>query len=112
MSEFYDRADSGGTFIAGLFTGTLIGAALGLLLAPKTGTDLRRQIRSRAGDVADTAEGAYRRAADAAGDFAERGRELGQDVYERSRDAASRTADEAQRHARDAADGLSDSTGR
>ena len=37
--------DSGfGSFLAGLFVGGLIGAAIGLLLAPRAGEELREQV--------------------------------------------------------------------
>lgn len=43
--------DSGfGSFLAGVVIGGLIGAALGLLLAPQTGEELREQV----GDFVDT----------------------------------------------------------
>jgi gas vesicle protein len=103
MSEFYEEQDTGGgTFLMGLLAGTLLGAGLGLLLAPKTGSDLRRQLRTRAGEWADTAEQTYRRASDTVGDLAdrgrdlaERGREFGREMYERT-SGAGQAAEEKQ----------------
>ena len=110
MTEFYDRAEteaaSGGSFMMGLLTGVAIGAGLGLLLAPKTGAELRSRLSARAGDLADTASDAYRRVADRAGDFASRGREAGREMFDKARDTAARTADQAERFARDAASGI------
>ena len=49
MAE-YDRYENegGGGFMMGLLTGTVLGAGLGMLLAPKAGSDLRGQV-GRAG---------------------------------------------------------------
>jgi gas vesicle protein len=120
MDDFYDRQESsGGGFMAGLFTGALLGAGLGLLLAPKAGSELRRQLKMRAGDLADTAEEGYRRAADTVNDLsgrgrdlADRGREMGRDIYDRARDVAGKATDEGQRFARDVASNVSDATER
>src|SRR5438874_11878021 len=104
MVEYYDRNESngGGSFMIGLITGAVLGAGLGLLFAPRSGTALRSQLSKSAGDWADAASQGYRRAADAASDLADRGRE----VYDRARDVVSRTADEAERFARDATDNV------
>lgn len=36
-------------FLIGIFTGWLVGSSLALLLAPETGEELRKEIRSRSG---------------------------------------------------------------
>ena len=118
--DSYERPEgNGNSFMMGLFAGTLLGAGLGLLLAPKSGSELRRQLRARAGELADSAEEGYRRAADTASNLADRGRdllnrgrELGRDAYNRTRDAAARGADEAQGYVRDVASNVSDTTER
>jgi hypothetical protein len=60
----YDREEheGGGGFMMGLLTGTVLGAGLGMLLAPKRGSELRTQIGEgassigrRAGEIADRA---------------------------------------------------------
>src|ERR671939_2131497 len=101
MADGYDRFDNeggGGSFVMGLLTGTVLGAGLGMLFAPKAGSELRGQIQEQAGNIANTASEGYRRATEAAGDWADRGREM----YDKARDAASRGIDEAQRYVRDA----------
>jgi len=109
MADGYDRFDNegggGGSFVMGLLTGTVLGAGLGMLFAPKSGTELRNQLSEQAGNLANTASEGYRRATEAAGDWADRGRE----VYDKARDAASRGVDEAQRYVRDAASSISGS---
>ena len=110
MADGNDRYDNegggGGSFVMGLLTGTVLGAGLGMLFAPKSGSDLRNQLSEKAGKMRDTASEGYRRASETAGDWAEKGR----DVVDKARDAVARGADEAQRYARDVA-GAASSTG-
>ena len=40
-----------GYFVGGLFVGTIIGGALGILLAPTSGEETRRKIKDGAQDV-------------------------------------------------------------
>ncbi len=50
MAYEYDRIereDGGGSFLMGLLAGTVLGAGLGMLFAPKAGADTRRQLPSR-----------------------------------------------------------------
>jgi gas vesicle protein len=102
MADGYDRFDnegsSGSSFVMGLLTGTVLGAGLGMLFAPRSGSELRHQISGQAGNLANTASEGYRRAAETAGDWAEKGREVGRDIYGRAREAVSRGAEEAHRY--------------
>jgi gas vesicle protein len=109
MADGYDRFDDGGgggAFVMGLLTGTVLGAGLGMLFAPKAGSELRNQLSEQAGNLANTASESYRKASETAGDLAGRGRE----IYDKARDAVSRGAEEAQRYVHDATGG-STSTG-
>lgn len=96
MADGYDRYENegggGGSFVMGLLTGTVLGAGLGMLFAPKAGSELRNQLTEQAGTLRDTASEGYRRASEKTGEWADKARE-----------AVSRGADEAQRYARDAA---------
>jgi len=109
MADGYDRFDNegngGGSFVMGLLTGTVLGAGLGMLFAPKAGADLRNQIGEQAGNLANSASEGYRKATESAGQWAERGR----DMYDKARDAVARGADEAQRYVRDTASGATGS---
>lgn len=58
-------ADIANIIIAGLI-GALIGAGLGLLLAPKAGAELRSDIREKAGAVAEKAHVVTQKARDLA----------------------------------------------
>jgi gas vesicle protein len=115
MADGYDRFDNnegsgGGSFVMGLLTGTVLGAGLGILFAPKAGSELRGQISEQAGNLANQASEGYRRATENAGQWAEKGKETanewaerGKDMYGKAKDAVSRGADEAQKYVRDAA---------
>ena len=80
MGDGYDRFDNegggGGSFVMGLLTGTVLGAGLGMLFAPKSGSELRGQLSEQAGKVANQASEQYRRASETASDLADRGREM------------------------------------
>jgi gas vesicle protein len=101
MADTYDRYDnesSGGGFMMGLLTGTVLGAGLGMLLAPKSGSELRGAIGEQARNLGEqartwggTAQEQYKKASETAGQWAERGK----DLVDKARDAVSRTAEEA-----------------
>jgi gas vesicle protein len=106
MADGYDRFDTneggGGSFVMGLLTGTVLGAGLGMLFAPKAGAELRGQISEQANSIANQASEGYRRASESAGQWAERGREAAgeiadrsRDLYGKAKDAVNRGADEA-----------------
>jgi gas vesicle protein len=93
MADSYDRYENeggGGGFMMGLLTGTVLGAGLGMLLAPKAGTELRGQIGEQARNLGNKATDQYRRASEAASGWAERGRE----IVEKGREAVSRGVEE------------------
>ena len=62
MADGYDRFDNegsgGGSFVMGLLTGTVLGAGLGMLFAPKSGSELRSQLSEQAGNIANQASDA------------------------------------------------------
>jgi gas vesicle protein len=98
MTYADDRPDHGGGFIAGFLAGTMLGAGLGLLFAPKPGADLRKQISDHAETIGQSASEGYRRASDAAGTMAGKGR----DAYGKVREIVSRGTEEARRYMQDA----------
>jgi gas vesicle protein len=99
MADSFDRYDNegsgGGGFMMGLLTGTVLGAGLGMLLAPKAGSELRGAIGEQARNWGNTASEQVKRASDAASTWAERGREM----VDKARDAVARGADEARGYA-------------
>lgn len=97
MADSYDRYEHehGGGFMMGLLTGTVLGAGLGMLLAPKAGSELRGQLGEQARNLGHRASEEYRRASETATGWAERGREM----VGQARDAVNRGADEARGYA-------------
>lgn len=98
MADSFDRYDDdaqGSGFVMGLLAGTVLGAGLGMLLAPKAGTELRGTIGEQARTFGSKASEQYRRASETANGWAERGREL----VDKARDTAARTAEEVRSNA-------------
>ena len=93
MSEFdrYENEGSGNGFVMGLLAGTVLGAGLGMLLAPKAGSELRGTIGQQARNLGNKASEGYKRASESASGWAEKGREF----VNQAREAVSRGADEA-----------------
>jgi gas vesicle protein len=104
----YDRYENehGGGFMMGLLTGTVLGAGLGMLLAPKAGAELRGAIGEQARNLGNKASEQYRRASDSAGHWAEKGREF----VDKARDAVSRGAEEARGYSSTGTSGSSSSS--
>jgi gas vesicle protein len=80
----YEREDGGGSFLMGLLAGTVLGAGLGMLFAPRPGSELRNQLTEQAGRLKSTAGGAYSQATDKVGKIVDRGRE----AYDRARSSS------------------------
>jgi gas vesicle protein len=65
MAYEYDRLereDGSGSFLMGLLAGTVLGAGLGMLFAPKTGSELRNQLGEQANRLRTTAADGYQQA--------------------------------------------------
>jgi gas vesicle protein len=77
----FEREDGGGSFLMGLLAGTVLGAGLGMLFAPKTGSELRSQIGEQAGKLRSTATDTYQQASEKVSQIVDRGRE----AYDRAR---------------------------
>ena len=77
----FEREDGGGSFLMGLLAGTVLGAGLGMLFAPKAGSELRNQVTEQAGRLRTTANDAYSQAQEKVSQMVDRGRE----AYDRAR---------------------------
>jgi hypothetical protein len=77
----FEREDGGGSFLMGLLAGTVLGAGLGMLFAPKAGAELRNQVTEQAGRLRTTANDAYSQASEKVSQMVDRGRE----AYDRAR---------------------------
>ena len=81
--EFSEKESQVGTAITFLFIGLGIGAATALLLAPKTGRQLRRDLRRKYEDAKDTLDDWKDDAREAAEDIVDRGSEIADEIRER-----------------------------
>jgi gas vesicle protein len=77
----FEREEGSGAFLMGLLAGTVLGAGLGMLFAPRPGSELRSQLSDQAGRWRNTASDAYQQVSEKVTHFAERGR----DAYDRAR---------------------------
>ncbi len=56
MNDYDSRLNYLGTFLAGLVLGSLVGAAVAMLMAPASGPDTRRQIHEKSVELRAQAE--------------------------------------------------------
>jgi gas vesicle protein len=92
MAHEYDRMEreeGSGAFLMGLLAGTVLGAGLGMLFAPKSGSQLRNQISEQAGRLRETAADTYQQASEKVTQIVEHGRE----AYDRARGTAARAGE-------------------
>lgn len=81
----------GNPFLSGLFCGALVGAAVAMFLAPKSGAALRGQVAEKAGRARREASRRYESASTLVHDVVDSGREAwkrGRNEYAAHRDAA------------------------
>jgi gas vesicle protein len=101
MANEYDRyegSEGNSGFMLGLLTGTVLGAGLGMLFAPKAGSELRGQLGEQAGNLGRAAQDQYRRASEAASSVAERARDTYNQVADKAREAVNRGVEEARNY--------------
>ncbi len=110
MADGFERDEhegGGNGFMMGLLTGTVLGAGLGMLLAPKRGSELRTQISEQASSLGRAAGEQLRRASYAASGIVEKARETasrGADGAKAAAASVKKTADDTATAASDAAD--------
>ena len=83
----FEREEGSGSFLMGLLAGTVLGAGLGMLFAPKAGSELRGQLGEQANRLRSSANDAYGAASEKVSQIVDRGRE----AYDRARASASST---------------------
>src|SRR4029079_9830783 len=91
MAYEYDRLEreeGGGSFLMGLLAGTVLGAGLGMLFAPKSESYLRSQLSESAVKLRSTAGDTYQQASEKVSQMVDRGR----DAYDRARSSVSSMA--------------------
>jgi gas vesicle protein len=81
----FEREEGGGSFLMGLLAGTVLGAGLGMLFAPKAGSELRSQLGNQLSDstgrLREAADQSYQQASEKVSQIVDRGRE----AYDRAR---------------------------
>jgi gas vesicle protein len=81
----FEREEGGGSFLMGLLAGTVLGAGLGMLFAPKAGSELRSQLGTQIADgtgrLREVADQGYQQATEKVSQMVDRGRE----AYDRAR---------------------------
>ena len=85
----FEREEGGGSFLMGLLAGTVLGAGLGMLFAPKAGAELRSQLGTQLADqtgkIREAADPYYQQATEKVSQIVDRGRE----AYDRARSSVS-----------------------
>ncbi len=88
----YDEEESGGGgFLIGLLCGTALGAAIGLMFAPKAGSEFRQRIYESTGDIRRKAYETYGQASEQVNHMVEKGRQAvdrGREAFEHARQSA------------------------
>jgi len=96
MADGTDRDEhrgAGAGLVTGLLVGTVFGLGLGMLLAPRSGSQLRGQLREQAQGLRRRAVDQSHTAGEQASEWAARGRHL----FDRGHEAVSRGVEEARR---------------
>ncbi len=105
MSDRYDDGRGMSMLIAGFGLGTLVGTVIGLLIAPKSGRELR-------GDIADYSKNYYDKAKEYGHEAYESGRSKAREAYETGRDRAQEYSAKVGEKISDAKEHISDAAER
>jgi len=98
MAYEYDRLereDGGGAFLMGLLAGTVLGAGLGMLFAPKAGSELRNQLSDQAGKLRATANDTYQQASEKVGQTYQQASEKVGQTYQQATEKVGQTYQQA-----------------
>jgi gas vesicle protein len=103
--EGYDDSRGISLMIAGFGLGALVGTVIGLLIAPKSGRELR-------GDIADYSRDAYGKVKDMSREGYERSREAARHAYESGRERAGEYGAMVTERIQDVKEGVAEAAGR
>jgi gas vesicle protein len=107
----FEREEGGGSFLMGLLAGTVLGAGLGMLFAPKAGSELRSQLGTQLSDqtgrLREVADQGYQQATEKVSQIVDRGRE----AYDRARSSVGNMAAAGTTGAGDGSIGATGNTG-
>ena len=88
----YEEEQGGGGFIIGLLCGTALGAAIGLMFAPRAGSEIRQRLYDTTGDMRRKASQTYDQASEQVNTVASKARqavERGKEAFDNARQSAS-----------------------
>jgi gas vesicle protein len=87
----YEEETGGGGFLIGLLCGTALGAAIGLMFAPKAGSEFRQRLYESTGDIRRKATETYGQASEQVNNMVSKGRQAmdrGREAFENARQSA------------------------
>lgn len=87
----YEEEAGGGGFLIGLLCGTALGAAIGMMFAPKTGSEFRQRLYESTGDIRRKATETYDQASEQVNNMVSKGRQAvdrGREAFESARQSA------------------------
>lgn len=87
----YDEEAGGGGFLIGLLCGTALGAAIGLMFAPKAGSEFRQRLYESTGDIRRKAYETYDQASEQVNTMVTKGRQAvdrGREAFDSARQSA------------------------
>ena len=87
----YEEETGGGGFLIGLLCGTALGAAIGLMFAPKAGSEFRQRLYEQTGDIRRKAYDTYDQATEQVNTVATKARqavERGKEAFDTARQSA------------------------
>ena len=90
--HYEEEEAGGGGFLIGLLCGTALGAAIGLMFAPKAGSEFRQRLYDSTGDIRRKAYETYDQASEQVNTAASRARqavERGKEAFDTARQSAS-----------------------
>jgi gas vesicle protein len=87
----YEEESGGGGFLIGLLCGTALGAAIGMMFAPRTGSEIRQTLYDSTGDIRRKAHDAYDQASEQVNNIVSKSRQAvdrGREAFDSARQSA------------------------